>query len=134
LRDKRRAEQVGKANAGRACTEEQVFLVLKLRAFAITGQSSYPLNSENLSPFGTFATGGFPQGIRFVLVNNRVPRTDERCALCGGFIQCRYFMSLTICANRASRLRNMERYLFDILLALIERAGELVTKQELARA
>jgi hypothetical protein len=35
----------------------------------------------------TFATGGFSQGIRFVLVNNRVPRTDERCALCGGFIK-----------------------------------------------
>jgi hypothetical protein len=35
----------------------------------------------------TFANGGFPQGIRFVLVNNRVPRTDERCALCGGFIK-----------------------------------------------
>jgi hypothetical protein len=30
----------------------------------------------------TFATCGFSQGIRFVLVNNRVPRTDERCALC----------------------------------------------------
>jgi hypothetical protein len=38
----------------------------------------------------TFATGGFPQGIRFVLVNNRVPRTGERCALCGGFIEKGY--------------------------------------------
>jgi hypothetical protein len=38
----------------------------------------------------TFATGGFPQGIRFVLVNNRIPRTDERCALCGGFIEKGY--------------------------------------------
>jgi hypothetical protein len=38
----------------------------------------------------TFATGGFPQGIRFVLVNNRIPRTDERCALCGGFIKKGY--------------------------------------------
>jgi hypothetical protein len=35
----------------------------------------------------TFATSGFPQRIRFVLVNNRVPRTDERCALCGGSIK-----------------------------------------------
>jgi hypothetical protein len=30
-----RAEQVGKANAGRACTEEQVFLVLELRALEL---------------------------------------------------------------------------------------------------
>jgi hypothetical protein len=35
LRDERRAQQVGKANAGRACTEEQVFLVLKLRALEL---------------------------------------------------------------------------------------------------
>jgi hypothetical protein len=33
----------------------------------------------------TFATGG-----RFVLVNSRVPRADERCALCGGFIKKGY--------------------------------------------
>jgi hypothetical protein len=32
----------------------------------------------------------FPQGIRFVLVNNRVPSTGERCALCGGFIKKGY--------------------------------------------
>jgi len=29
----------------------------------------------------TFPIGRFPQAIRFVLVNNRVPRTDN-CALC----------------------------------------------------
>ena len=34
-----------------------------------------------------FATGGFPQAIRFVLVNNRVPHTDQHCALCGGLIE-----------------------------------------------
>jgi len=38
----------------------------------------------------TFATCGFSQGIRFVLVNNRVPRTDERCALCGGTVEHGY--------------------------------------------
>ena len=38
----------------------------------------------------TFATGGFPQGIRFVLVNNRIPRTDEHCAPCGGLIEKGY--------------------------------------------
>jgi hypothetical protein len=32
----------------------------------------------------TFATGRFPKAIRFVVVNERVPRTDNRCALCGG--------------------------------------------------
>ena len=38
----------------------------------------------------TFATGRFPQAIRFVLVNNRVPRTDQHCALCGGLIEKGY--------------------------------------------
>jgi hypothetical protein len=38
----------------------------------------------------TFATRGFSRGIRFVLVNNRVPRTDERCALCGGMVEHGY--------------------------------------------
>ena len=38
----------------------------------------------------TFATGRFPKAIRFVLVNNRVPRTDQRCALCGGLIEKGY--------------------------------------------
>jgi hypothetical protein len=32
----------------------------------------------------------FPKGIRFVLVNNRVLSTGERCALCGGFIKKGY--------------------------------------------
>jgi hypothetical protein len=38
----------------------------------------------------TFTTSGFPRGIRFVLVNNRIPRTDEHCALCGGLIEKGY--------------------------------------------
>jgi hypothetical protein len=38
----------------------------------------------------TFATGRFPPAIRFVLVNNRVPRTRQHCALCGGFIEKGY--------------------------------------------
>ena len=38
----------------------------------------------------TFATDRFPQAIRFVLVNNRVPRTDQHCALCGGPIEKGY--------------------------------------------
>jgi hypothetical protein len=44
----------------------------------------------NMSSDLTFATRGFPQAIRFVLVNNRVPRTDEHCALCGGLIEKGY--------------------------------------------
>ena len=40
----------------------------------------------NMSTDVTFATNKFPQPIRFVLVNNRVPRTDH-CALCGGLIE-----------------------------------------------
>jgi hypothetical protein len=30
-----------------------------------------------------FAADRLPYRTRFVLVNNRVPRTDEHCALCG---------------------------------------------------
>jgi hypothetical protein len=37
-----------------------------------------------------FATDRFPQAIRFVLVNNRVPRTAQQCALCGGLIEKGY--------------------------------------------
>jgi hypothetical protein len=44
----------------------------------------------NMSSNLSFAAGGFSQRIRFVLVNNRVPRTDERCAPCGGLIEKGY--------------------------------------------
>ena len=37
----------------------------------------------------TFATGGFPQ-LTFVLVNERMPRNDAHCALCGGTIEKGY--------------------------------------------
>jgi hypothetical protein len=37
-----------------------------------------------------FATDRFPQAIRFVLVNNRVPRTAQQGALCGGLIEKGY--------------------------------------------
>jgi hypothetical protein len=38
----------------------------------------------------TFAPGGLPCQTRFVLVNDRVPRTDQHCALCGGIIEKSY--------------------------------------------
>jgi hypothetical protein len=38
----------------------------------------------------TFATGGFPHRIRFVIVNERVPRTDEHCALCSRIVEKGY--------------------------------------------
>ena len=38
----------------------------------------------------TFATGRFPQAVRFVLVNNRVPRMGQHCALCSGLIEKGY--------------------------------------------
>ena len=38
----------------------------------------------------TFVTGRFPHAIRFVLVNNRAPRTDQHCALCDGLIEKGY--------------------------------------------
>jgi hypothetical protein len=43
----------------------------------------------------TFAAGRFPQAIRFVLVNNRLPRTDQHCALCGGLIEKGYVRDFT---------------------------------------
>jgi len=44
----------------------------------------------NMSTDLTFATGRFLQAIRFVLVNDRVPRTVQHCALCGGLIEKGY--------------------------------------------
>ena len=38
----------------------------------------------------TLATDRFPQAIRFILVNDRVPRTDQYCALCDGLIEKSY--------------------------------------------
>jgi hypothetical protein len=38
----------------------------------------------------TFATGRFPQAVQFVLVNNRVPRMGQHCALCGGLIEATF--------------------------------------------
>ena len=38
----------------------------------------------------TFATDGFLHRTRFVLVNNRVPRTGGHCALCGRIIEKGY--------------------------------------------
>jgi hypothetical protein len=38
----------------------------------------------------TFATDESLHRTRFVLVNDRVPRTNGRCALCGGIIEKGY--------------------------------------------
>jgi hypothetical protein len=38
----------------------------------------------------TFTTGRFLRRTRFVLVNDRVPRTNGHCALCGGIIEKGY--------------------------------------------
>ena len=35
----------------------------------------------------TVVTSALSRRIKFLLVNHRVPRSDERCALCGGFIK-----------------------------------------------
>jgi hypothetical protein len=43
-----------------------------------------------MGTYPPFATDRFPQAIRFVLVNNRVPRADQQCALCGGLIEKGY--------------------------------------------
>jgi hypothetical protein len=38
----------------------------------------------------TFVTSGSPCRTRFVLVNGRVPRTDQQCALCGAIVDKGY--------------------------------------------
>jgi hypothetical protein len=38
----------------------------------------------------TFVRGGFLHRTRFVLVNDRVPRTDGHCALCGSILEKGY--------------------------------------------
>ena len=38
----------------------------------------------------TFTTGKFPQAVRFIVVNNRVPCADQHCALCGSLIENGY--------------------------------------------
>jgi hypothetical protein len=43
-----------------------------------------------MNPDLIFATGGFLHRTRFVLVNDRVPRTDGHCALCDTTIEKGY--------------------------------------------
>jgi hypothetical protein len=38
----------------------------------------------------SFVAGRSRRSIRFVLVNNRVPRTEQHCALCGGVLENGY--------------------------------------------
>jgi hypothetical protein len=38
----------------------------------------------------TFATGGFSRHTMFIFVNDRVPRTDRKCALCGNIVEKGY--------------------------------------------
>ena len=44
----------------------------------------------NMSTNLSYATGRFSRAIRFVLVNYRVPRTDQHCALCGRLMEKGY--------------------------------------------
>jgi hypothetical protein len=37
-----------------------------------------------------FAVGGLTHRTRFVLVNDRIPRSDEHCALCGEVVEKSY--------------------------------------------
>jgi hypothetical protein len=43
-----------------------------------------------MSTSPSFATDRSPCRTRFVLVNGRVPHTDEHCALCGGIVDKGY--------------------------------------------
>jgi hypothetical protein len=48
------------------------------------------MDVETMGTDLTFATDRFPQAIRFVLVNNRVPRADQHCILRGALIEKGY--------------------------------------------
>jgi hypothetical protein len=43
-----------------------------------------------MSTSPSFAAARSPYRTRFVLVNDRLPRTDQRCALCGGIVEKAY--------------------------------------------
>jgi hypothetical protein len=43
-----------------------------------------------MSTSPSFAADRLPYRTRFVLVNNRVPRADEHCALCGEIVEKGY--------------------------------------------
>jgi hypothetical protein len=43
-----------------------------------------------MSTHPILAADQLPCRTRFVLVNDRVPRTDEHCALCGGIVEKGY--------------------------------------------
>ena len=43
-----------------------------------------------MNPNLTFARSGFSHRTRFVVVNDRIPRTDGHCALCGRIIERGY--------------------------------------------
>jgi hypothetical protein len=51
-----------------------------------TGNDAMEVDMTRLA----FATGGPRHQTRFVIVNDRLPRTDEHCALCGGRIEKGY--------------------------------------------
>jgi hypothetical protein len=42
----------------------------------------------------TFVTGGFLHRNRLILVNDRIPRTEKHCALCGRIIEKTYVRDL----------------------------------------
>jgi hypothetical protein len=44
----------------------------------------------NMSTDLSYTTVRFSRAIRFVVVNNRVPRTDQHCALCGCLLEKGY--------------------------------------------
>jgi len=44
----------------------------------------------NMNTDLSYATGKFSRTIRFVLVNNRVPRSDQHCALCNRLMEKGY--------------------------------------------
>ena len=43
-----------------------------------------------MNPNLTFARSGFLHRTRFVLVNERVPRTNQHCAFCGAIVEKGY--------------------------------------------
>ena len=55
-----------------------------------SGSSDREPMEVDLNANPTFATGGSLHRTRFVLVNDRVPRTDGHCALCGRIIEKGY--------------------------------------------
>lgn len=54
------------------------------------GAIPYKSMGMNMNTAKTFATDRFRRGMQFVVVNHRVPNTNQHCVLCSGLLEKGY--------------------------------------------